>query len=326
MNMTVRQQKLTALRQLIDHLDGSVSPSAPADTAPAGQKTRARIVSAVPHLRAVPSAMQRPDNEKAAAQIGFWPDLPREILKTAAVHEIVPDSYGSTSAIGFAARALAEIPGAGKLAWCVQRDLIRDQGRLFLPGLERLGIDTRNLLVIETGKTTDSLWVLEEIARSGTVAAIVGIIDEMSFTQSRRLSLAANHGKSIMYLLRPHHCEGATAAYSRWSVSTLPSAPDRLEASGPGNMRIMAKLLRCRHGAMQRRGLFETHNRQPNTAQPIAGGTWTMEASEHPDYCIAYTLEQHHDTTDPLSVAAKSGLGTPSSRPAAPAAAPSNVA
>jgi hypothetical protein len=158
-----------------------------------------------------------------------------------------------------------------RILWCMPADTRRDQGRLFVPALARFGVAADQVLIVETKRPRDSLWVLEEAARSGAVSAIVGAVDELDFTQSRRLTLAATHGKTPLFLLRHHGCAGATAAFSRWCVQTLPSAPDPLEAGGPGQQRYQADLLRCRYGALQKQGVFATaHADAPHADAPRA--------------------------------------------------------
>ena len=68
----------------------------------------------------------------------------------------------------------------------------------WVPGviaLQNAGVDLSRLLVVKTEKTTDCLWAMEQILRSGVFAAVLGWPKTISTRAQRRLQLAAEAGE-----------------------------------------------------------------------------------------------------------------------------------
>ncbi|MGI3186024.1 hypothetical protein, partial [Nioella aestuarii] len=92
--------------------------------------------------------------------------------------------------------------------------------RLHMAGVQRL-IDPARLLTVDTKRTEDLLWVLEETLRTGMVSLVVGEITEPpGLTPVRRLHLAAETGaaagRAPLCLLLPLDPGGAAGVESRW--------------------------------------------------------------------------------------------------------------
>ncbi|HEX2528277.1 MAG TPA: hypothetical protein VHL31_18490 [Geminicoccus sp.] len=116
-----------------------------------------------------------------------------------------------------------------------------EHGRLFGRGVEAGG----SLLVVEPRKPIEVLWAAEQALRSGAVAGVVAVVDQVTLTQTRRLDLAAREGGASALLL--HIREGGlSAARRRWRVGSLPSAPNPFDQRAPGAFRIRAELVRSR--------------------------------------------------------------------------------
>lgn len=199
-----------------------------------------RTSAALRHLKETLRGLERAEGFRAktgqaalpfgvAALDSLWPEggLPR-----GALHEIAgaEPGLGSFAAVtGFAAALVGRL-GAGRPAsavlWCAR-------GReLYGPGLAAMGLGPQHLIVAETRGDKDLLAAMEEGLRSGVLAAVVGEVEHMDLTASRRLQLAAEKtGCMALVLRRPAkrpgkhgRADAPIAAASRWRVGPAPSS------------------------------------------------------------------------------------------------------
>lgn len=134
------------------------------------------------------------------------------------------------------------------LARSAHRSGIRMQ--LHAEGLMELGIDPGRLLIVEVRSDPDLLRVALDAARCPALAATVleswGNLPLYDLTASRRLVLAAERSRVPVIMLRGEAKPRASAAYSRWQISSAPSTP--LAANAPGTSSLQIELLRKRGG------------------------------------------------------------------------------
>lgn len=92
------------------------------------------------------------------------------------------------------------------------------------------------------------LWALEEALKCKALAAVVGELREISFTQSRRLQLAVeqSHVTGFLHRYAPR-LENTVACVSRWKITSLPSVLDD-KLPGVGAPRWNVHLLKARNG------------------------------------------------------------------------------
>jgi protein ImuA len=149
----------------------------------------------------------------------LWPEggLPR-----AALHEVAgddPTPAGFAAATGFAAAIAGRLQAP--VLWCA-----RGPG-LYGPGLAAVGLDARRLIVAEARRDKDILAAMEEGLRHGVLGAVVGEVDRIDLTASRRLQLASEKtGTMTLVLRRPgkqNAAQSPLAAASRWRVGPSPS-------------------------------------------------------------------------------------------------------
>jgi protein ImuA len=180
-------------------------------------------------------------------------------LDPRAVHELKPESAGAAAhgaAIGFALRlvlrrlealaASGNSRAAHHVLWCWSHRMAHEAGRLYGPGLIRLGIDPTRLIIVETARTADTLWALEEGLRSKGLAIAVGLLPEITLTPVRRLALAAEEGRTPALLVTDNATAPAASTASRWRVAPRPAAPHPFDKAAPGAPRFSATLERCR--------------------------------------------------------------------------------
>ncbi|MCH5720730.1 ImuA family protein [Niabella hibiscisoli] len=101
---------------------------------------------------------------------------------------------------------------------------------------------------MEARKSKDLLWIIEESLKCETLVAVVGAIDHMGFTESRRLQLAVeqSHVTGFIHRVSPRQQETVACA-ARWRIQPLPSiAEDNLP--GVGFPQWNVELIKVRNG------------------------------------------------------------------------------
>jgi len=191
-------------------------------------------------------------NSKASA-ISLSPALDEALAQSSgapaglvqgALHEIVGTPGTNGAAGGFAAALLSlmsrseEAGGQGAVLWCHRRHDADEKGELYAPGLAAFGLAPAQLLVVQARRDQDILWALEEGVKSSALVAVLGEVDDLDFTASRRLQLAAEINGVTVLLVRSAGQQASTtsAAITRWKV----------EAAGEARWHL--ELLRCRGG------------------------------------------------------------------------------
>jgi protein ImuA len=146
----------------------------------------------------------------------------------------------------------------GQVLWALTR---RD---LFAPGLAQAGLAPDRLLYAECRNDEEVLAVMEEGARHGSLACMVGEVGRLAMASARRLQLAAEEGGGAALMLRRWRKAnvdplGASTgmstpspALTRWRIACAPSAALPYERIGPydgiGRARWQVALARQRGG------------------------------------------------------------------------------
>ncbi|WP_052743676.1 ImuA family protein [Candidatus Filomicrobium marinum] len=197
--------------------------------------------------------------------------LPEGGLSREGVHEFSGEKYADmpvASAYLLAVlRRFADLEPASPsryVLWCQTVRTEREFGAPYGAGLREFGFDPQRFLFVSSAKNNDVLWALEEGARAGSLLAVIGEVDTISFTQTRRLSLAAAAAGTPVLLLRSDQDRAASAAETRWRVQAASGVSDRLVSTVPGHARWQIALNRC-------------HGGRP--------GNWTVEW-EHEAHCF----------------------------------------
>ncbi len=151
------------------------------------------------------------------------------------IHEFLGSrGAGRAAALALMACCAAELPGASvmRLVWMQTRAASRRWGLPGGEGLEEVGLNPRNLLLVESGNERELLWALEQALDCPGLLAVVGCLPSAerhyNFTASRRLSLRARRSGSRIFLARGDRIREATSAQTRWRVDPCPSAPSGL--------------------------------------------------------------------------------------------------
>lgn len=141
------------------------------------------------------------------------------------------------AATGFALGLARLLPGTGPILWIGTSEIFREAGRPYAPGLAaRFGLPAERLLIGETSKVVNALWMAEEAAGIGVFAAILlelgGNPALLDLTATRRLHRRALFAGHPLFLIRQAGVAQPTAAPIRLLVAAA-MARERDLLSGP---------------------------------------------------------------------------------------------
>jgi protein ImuA len=147
-------------------------------------------------------------------------------LHEAAAASAAPgDDAAATLFLAALAARFSRAAGTGQILWAVAR---RD---LFAPGLAQAGLTPERLLCAQCGDDAETLAVMEEGVRHGSLAAVLGEAGRADMAATRRLQLAAEESGTPAFLLRRWRktaldpLAAPSAAFTRWRIGCAPAAP-----------------------------------------------------------------------------------------------------
>ncbi len=186
--------------------------------------------------------------------------LPDGGLPLGCLHGVAAEDPGAGT--GFAAALLARLATPRTPALWILRG--RD---LYAPGLAAYGLTPDRLVAVRAVRPVDALWAMEEALRCSALSAVLGELEGLDLTASRRLQLAAESSGVTGFLLdlsaglgasggRNRRTEGLSAAVTRWRLDAAPSLDGEEDAAprpaggppGLGKPRWSVALERCRGG------------------------------------------------------------------------------
>jgi len=181
--------------------------------------------------------------------------LPAHGLSLGVVHEVMGRTHSDAATSGgFVLGLLRQLKlskagtGRSTILWCQPNARRQETGLVHCTGLRMFGLDHIRILHVRGSRKRDVLWALEEGARTEGLLAVVGEVDAPSFTESRRLALAASASGTPVILLGASGHASASAAETRWHVSGVPGRPDPYDSRAPGRARWCVALGKCRGG------------------------------------------------------------------------------
>lgn len=170
--------------------------------------------------------------------------FPNAVFPTGTIHEFLTEEpeYAAASG-GFLGGLLKVLMQQGGIClW------ISTSRSLFPPALKNFGVDPDRIIFIDLKQRKDILWAMEEALKCSSLAAVIGEIEEISFTESRRLQLVVEKSRVTGFILRKNTKKlSTTACAARWRIKSLPS---ELEDGMPGlgYPRWKVELLKVRNG------------------------------------------------------------------------------
>ncbi len=175
----------------------------------------------------------------------------RPRLERGQLHEIHADADGWASALAF---GLTAIEGDAHRPVLLLRVRPGRSGVIAMEpygaGWAPLGIDPARLVIVDAKNDAGLLRAGLDAARVAGSAAVImeswGHLREYDLVASRRLILAAEQSGLAIVMLRGDARPRASAAHTRWQVSSAPSTP--LEMRAPGHAALLVELQRRRGG------------------------------------------------------------------------------
>jgi protein ImuA len=254
----------------------------PADAAPARVKPFAinALRDQVARLERLGATTQGRRGRLRPITLGA-PDLDRHLpwggLPRAALHEVAgegSDREQGAAAAGFAALWLARLQDQGPVLWIVRAGS-RAAIDLHAHGLHQQHLDPKRLILVAAKRDDEALWAMEEGLKAKSLGAVLGEVEKLDLTASRRLQLAAEtSGVTAFVLRRWRVMERAVrdaaqpiAAVTRWRVTALPTESE---------ICWQVDLARCRGGRpntwiMERAHGSDEPRIQPQRGQPERG-------------------------------------------------------
>jgi protein ImuA len=170
--------------------------------------------------------------------------FPNRSFPVGAMHEFISaDAEDSTATSGFIAAVLGKLmKNGGASLW------IGQSRTLFPPALKLFDIDPEKIIFINLRREKDVTWAMEEALKCDGLVAVVGEIQELNFTASRRFQLAVEQSHVTGFILRHNpRSLNITACVTRWKITHLPTILAD-EMPGVGFSRWNVELLKVRNG------------------------------------------------------------------------------
>lgn len=170
--------------------------------------------------------------------------FPNNILAFGSMHEFLTSSPENRAAThGFIAALLNTLMENGGVSlW------ISSSKNIFPPALAQFGIAPENIIFLTLQKEKEMLWAFEEALKYKGLAAVIGELNQLSFSISRRLQLAVESSGLMAFVIRKEQPSlHTTACVSRWRIKHLASAL-LSPMPGVGFASWKAELLKIRNG------------------------------------------------------------------------------
>jgi protein ImuA len=170
--------------------------------------------------------------------------FPNKSFPLGAVHEFFCTSAEDTAASGgFIAGVLASLMrNGGATLW------ISSSRTIFPPALQSFGIQPDKIIFIDLQKEKDVAWAMEEALKCEGLAAVVGEMQDISFTASRRLQLAVEQSRVTGFILRRNPRNLTTACLARWKITSIASGLHDDDMPGVGFPCWNVELVKIRYG------------------------------------------------------------------------------
>lgn len=195
-----------------------------------------------------------------------------------------PDDF--TPAMAYALAGLGASDGT--ILWVTSPRMVQEHGLPYGPGLKRFGIDPARLVIVRARDRLDALWAVEEGLKSQKLAAVVGEVEGIDLTESRRLSLTTRERMTRCILILRSEKAPSSASYSRVALRAHTSEPPHFAAHAPGESRAHANLVKHRGGKRPHDHVLEWTHAPDNfpVAAPMADRPLQPREQQHTDRAV----------------------------------------
>jgi protein ImuA len=183
-------------------------------------------------------------NEDIAIELGpINQAFPHHQFPIGAIHECIYDDIEQLSvSAAFITYILSSLMKQGAVSiWISQTP------NIFPPALHLFNIDPAKLIFIKARKGKECLWCMEEALKCEGIASVIGEIDDVDLTASRRLQLAVEESRVTGFVLRNKKINLSNiASVAKWKISSLLSSNE--DCPGVGFPQWNIELLKVRNG------------------------------------------------------------------------------
>jgi protein ImuA len=171
--------------------------------------------------------------------------FPNAVFPLGAIHEFMVHSAGTKAATsGFVTSILSSLMKEdGVVIW------ISADRTIFPPALTFFNIDAHRVIFVDVRNRREVAWAVEEALQLSGLAAVIGEVQELDFTTSRRLQLAVEKSQVTGFILNNNNKKNnnTNASLCRWQIQSAPSiAIDELPGIGYPCWNV--QLLKVRNG------------------------------------------------------------------------------
>jgi protein ImuA len=191
--------------------------------------------------------------------------FPNGVFPLASIHEFITQSAEDIAATsGFISCLLSSLMNKGGVSvW------IGSSQAIFPAALKFFNVEPDKIIFINTKKPKELLWLVEETLKCEGLAAVVGEVAELTFTESRRLQLAVEQSRVTGFLIRNNLRNiNADACTARWKISPGPSIITD-DIPGIGFPAWNIGLLKIRNGKPGRWQMQWAYNKLHSIPDPI---------------------------------------------------------
>lgn len=170
--------------------------------------------------------------------------FPNRTFPLGAVHEFISHTQEcATATNGFISGVLSHLMQKGGVClW------VGTKRTIFPPSLVTFGVVPERIIFIDVAKPKEVLWAIEEGLKCEAIMAVIGELQELSFTESRRLQLAVEESRVTGFIHRNKpRSENTVACVTRWKISSVRSNTE-LGMPGMGSPMWNVQLVKVRNG------------------------------------------------------------------------------
>lgn len=170
--------------------------------------------------------------------------FPNAVFPLGAIHEFMVNGAGTKAATaGFISCIISSLmKEAGVVIW------ISADCTIFPPALTLFNIDPHRVIFVVLRNHKQVAWAVEEALQLNGLAAVIGEVQDLDFTTSRRLQLAVEKSHVTGFILNYNKKNNNTnASLCRWQIRSAPGITID-ELPGIGYPCWQVELLKVRNG------------------------------------------------------------------------------
>ena len=140
--------------------------------------------------------------------------FPNSRFPIGVTHEFFCNNMEEVSAsCAFASAIISTLKKKGGLSFWIS-----SFQNIFPPALQLFGINPEKIIFLHLKKEKEKLWAMEEALKCDALSFVIGEINEISFTESRRFQLITEKSKVTAFIIRRNPKNLSTASVTRWNI------------------------------------------------------------------------------------------------------------